>query len=135
MNLRRGDEGLLSLPKHMGGLRSQTHQFFNTGPGFGNRKLLQQTSQLHDKGHLTRGKILADGHGSDQCQGHQHIGFDVKGGHQSNDGLQDDGNSAEHNGHPGQIKRQGPYTAQTEHHCDSRDHQQGDILFDAAQLQ
>ena len=51
-------------------------------------------AQLHDKGHLAGGEILADADGGDQGQRHQYIRLDVKGGDQPDDGFQDDGNAA-----------------------------------------
>ena len=48
--------------------------------------LLQKTTQLHDKSHLTGRKNLPDGHGRDQRQRHQHVRFDIKRRHQADDG-------------------------------------------------
>ena len=57
----------------------------------------QKAAQLHDERHLTRRKILADDDRRDERDGHQHVSLDVKCGDQPDDGLQNDGHSAQEN--------------------------------------
>ena len=76
------------------------HQSLDASAGPGHRQLFQKAAQLHDERHLTRRKILADDDRRDECDGHQHVSLDVKCGDQPDDGLQNDGHSAQENGHP-----------------------------------
>ena len=107
-HLFSGDDALLPIPQHTRGLRRQMHQFLDACSGFGDRQFLQQAAQLHDERHLAGGKILANGNRGDQRQRYQHIRLDVKGGHQTDDSLQNDGNAAENNGDPRHIKEKWP---------------------------
>ena len=92
----------------------QMNQFFDTCSGSGHGQFFQQGAQLHDKCHLARRKILTDAYRCDQGQGDQHIRFDVKGGHQADDGFQDDGKSTQDNGDPGCVKGQRHQIKQTD---------------------
>ena len=88
-----------------GGAGSQAHQLFDACPGFRYCQILQQRSQLHDESHFSRGKILTDEHRSDESQGNQDIGLDVKGSNQADDSFQDNGDTAKNNCCPRRIKR------------------------------
>ena len=110
-------------------------QLFDTGPGTGHGQFLQQSAQLHDKDHFAGGKILTDTHRRDQRKGHQHVRLDVKGCHQADDGFQNNGNAAENDGHPCQVKGEGVNIQQTADNGNTGNGQQGDVLFDAAKLQ
>ena len=135
LHLLRRDDLLAAAAQHTRRLRRQVHQLFDARPGLCHRQLLQQAAQLHDEGHLTGGKVLSDADRGDQRQRHQHVRLDVKGSHKADDGLQHNGNTAQNDGHPRHIKGQRLPLCQTANDCDAGDHQQGDILFDAAKLQ
>ena len=129
------DDALLPVPQEPGGLGRQMHQLLYARAGPGHGQFLQQAAQLHDEGHLAGGKVLADGHRGDQGQGHQHIRLDVKGGDQSDDGLQNDGDTAQDNSDPRYVKGKGLDAEQAQQYGGPGDGQQRNVLFDAAQFQ
>ena len=135
LHLLGGDHALRAAAQHAGRPGRQVHQLFDAGPGLGHRQLLQQAAQLHNEGHLTGGKVLADAHRGDQRQGHQHVRLDVKSRHQADDGLQHNGHAAQDDGDPRHIKGEGLPFRQAADHRDAGDHQQRHVLFDAAPLQ
>ena len=135
LNLFGGNDFFHAIPQDPGRLGCQVNQLFNPGSGLCHRQFLQQSAQLHDKGHLAGGKDLSDADRRDQCQGNQHIRLDVKSRDQSNDRLQNDGDAAQNNGDPGHVKGKRLDFQQTANDCDAGDHQECDILFDAAQFQ
>ena len=135
LHLLGGDDLLLAAPQHPHGLGRQMHQLFNACPHLGHRQLLQQSAQLHDEGHLAGGKNFPNAHRGHQRQRHQHVRLDVKGRHQPDDGLQNNGQAAQHNGDPRQVKGQRLPLQQAGHHRNARNRQQHHVLFDAAQVQ
>ena len=74
--------------------RRKVHQLFNAGAGLCNGEVFQQAAQLHNKGHLARGKIFPNQHGCHQRQRHQHVGLDVERCHKANHSFQNDGHAA-----------------------------------------
>ena len=70
------------------------HQFFNTRSRSGHRQIFQQRSQLHDESDLSCGKIFSDDDRCHESDGDQHIGFDIKGCHQTDDRLENDRHAA-----------------------------------------
>ena len=63
------------------------HQFFNSGAGFRNRKVLQKCAKLHNECNFPGCKILPDTNGSDKRQGHQYVGLNIKGSYKPDHGL------------------------------------------------
>lgn len=113
----------------------QVHQLFDAGAGLGHRQILQQGAQLHDEGHLAGGEVLPDADGGDEGQGHQHVGLDVEGGDKTDDGLQNDGDAAENDGHPRGVKGQRQQPEDADQQRKAGEDQKHDVLFRAAQLQ
>ena len=87
-HLLHGHHVFLVAVDDAGGLGREVHQLFDARAGLGHRQILQQRPQLHDEGHLARGKVLADAHGGDQGRGDQHIRLDVEGGDKADEGFQ-----------------------------------------------
>ena len=135
LHLLGGDDLLPAAAQHPGGLGRQMDQLFNAGPGPGHSQLLQQAAQLHDERHLSGGEGLADANRGNQRQRHQHIRLDVKGRHKADDRFQHNGQTAQHNGHPSNIKGQGLDPHQAAKHRRTGQRQKHNILPDAAQLQ
>ena len=88
------------------GLRRQMHKFFDTGARLGNRQVFQQSAELHDERDFTGREIFADQHGSNQRDGDQHIGFDIKRRNESDNRFHYDRQSAEDDGDPSDIERE-----------------------------
>ncbi len=108
LHLLRRDDFFPSIPHHAGGRGRQMDQLFDPGAGLRHGALFQITADGHDKGHFTRGKSFSDHDGSDQCDGHQDIRFDVESGYKTGDGTFHDRDAAEQNWHPGRVDRQVP---------------------------
>ena len=107
LHLLGGDHRLALGGQDSGGLGGEADQLFNTRPSPGHGEILQQRAQLHDEGHLSGGKVLPDVHRGNESQGHQYIRLDVKGGDQTDEGLQEDRGSAQNDGYPGRIEGEG----------------------------
>ena len=88
-----------------------------------------------DDGQRDGGEVLPDADGGDEGQGYQHVGLDVEGGDEANDGLQYDGDAAEDDGHPRGVKGQRQQPEDTDQQRKAGEDQEHDILFRTAQLQ
>ena len=132
-----GGNGLLpAAGEAAGGLGRQMHQLLDAGPRPGHREILQQGAQLHDEGHLAGGEVLPNDEGGNQGDGHQHVRLDVKGCHQADDCLQDDGDTAEDDSCPGGVKGQlRQQVEDADKQGDAGEDQAGHGLLHAAPLQ
>ena len=81
------------------------------------------------------GEVLADGHRRDERERYEHVGLDVELRHQPDDGAQDDGRAAQHDGDPGRVEGQRLGREEAESQRDGRHGQQRDVLFRAASIE
>ena len=89
----------------------------------------------YNEGHFTGGKGLSDADGRDQRQRNQHIRLDVKGRDQANDRFQNDGQTAQKDREPCQIKGERLELQQVAKNGSAGDHEQDNILPDPAKRQ
>ena len=131
-----GDDLLRAAGDEPRGLGRELHELFDARAGFGDGQVLEQGAELHDEGHLARGEVLADDDRGDERHGDEHVGLDVKGGDEPDDGLEDYRHATEDYGHPGRVKGQaGSQPEDADKQGNAAQNQANDVLFDSAPLQ
>lgn len=130
-----GDDGFRTVAHDARRAGRQMHEPLDAGAGLRHRQVLQQRAQLHDERYLAGGEVLADGHRRDERERYEHVGLDVELRHQPDDGAQDDGRAAQHDGDPGRVEGQRLGREEAESQRDGRHGQQRDVLFRAASIE
>ena len=130
-----GDDGFHTVAHDARRAGRQMHEPLDAGAGLRHRQVLQQRAQLHDERYLAGGEVLADGHRRDERERYEHVGLDVELRHQPDDGAQDDGRAAQHDGDPGRVEGQRLGREEAESQRDGRHGQQRDVLFRAASIE